>query len=399
MGERARFLVGISVVWIPLAFLFDGVTVLMLPLRLAGDATSVGLVSMAGLALAAGLQPFAGWCSDRLRDRVDRRAFLAAAAVPALLGLWVLAGTTGLFAALVAYAVLQVGATSMQAAQQTFIPEHLDADRRGRASGLKAAFDVGGAFLAFLVLGGLLASGTLAPAAAVVSVLLVAAVALVLLLVPPAPGTAARTANGSRRSHGWSFELPAGLASLIAARFLFLLATYAVGRFLVLLVSERLAIPLERAVEQAGWLLALLTLTTAVTAVPMGWVADRASRRTPMIVGAVVAAAGILVLVPSMGLAGILTGGLLMSLGTAAFVTANWAATADRVPPPESGRLMGIANLGTGLAAAAAGAFGPLIDASGFVPALVLAALASSAAALPLLIHDLPRRTAQERAR
>jgi len=390
-----RLLLGISVAWIPLAFLFDGVTVLMLPLRLAGDATNVGLVSMAGLALAAGLQPVAGWASDRLRDRVDRRAFLAAAAVPALLGLWLLVGTTGLLAALVGYVVLQVGATSLQAAQQTFIPEHLDADRRGRASGLKAAFDVGGAFLAFLVLGALLAAGSLAPAATVVSVLLVAAVALVLLLVPPA----LRSDTRPGPSRGWSFELPPGLASLIAARFLFLLATYTVGRFLVLLVSERLAIPLERAVEQAGWLLALLTLTTAVAAIPMGWVADRASRRTPMIVGAVVAAAGILLLVPSLGLAGILSGGLLMSLGTAAFVTANWAATADLVPPRESGRLMGVANLGTGLAAAAAGAFGPLIDASGFVPALVLAALASAAAALPLLIHGIARRAAHERAR
>jgi hypothetical protein len=46
---------------------------------------------------------------------------------------------------------------------------------------------------------------------------------------------------------------------------------------------------------------------------------------------------------------------------------------------------MGIANLGAGLAAAAAGLVGPLIDAVGFSPALVVAAGASFAAILPLV--------------
>src|SRR5919107_4065623 len=68
-------LIGISVGWIPLAFLFDGVTVLMLPLRLGGSATDLGLVSFVGLAVGAGLQPVVGRLSDVTRNRVDRRLF------------------------------------------------------------------------------------------------------------------------------------------------------------------------------------------------------------------------------------------------------------------------------------------------------------------------------------
>jgi hypothetical protein len=45
---------------------------------------------------------------------------------------------------------------------------------------------------------------------------------------------------------------------------------------------------------------------------------------------------------------------------------------------------MGIANLGTALAAAAAGLVGPVIDAAGFAPALIAAA-AVSAASLPVI--------------
>ena len=382
MGHRAGFWLGISVLWIPLAFLFDGVTVLILPLRLGGEAATVGVVSLIGLGIAAGLQPVAGWLSDEVRDRFDRRTFLAVAAVPAVGGLWLLVGTTTLLAALVGYIVLQAAATAMQAAQQTFIPEHLERSEQGRGSGLKAAFDVGGSFLAFLLLGTLLASGDLFGPAVTITVLLGLAVALVFVLVPPVE----RLPASVRVRVG----LPPGLGPLIVARFLFLFATYGVGRFLVLLVAERLELDPARAVGDAGGLLALFTLATAVCAVPAGWVADRRSSRDVMTAGAAIGAIGIVVLVPSAGLAGVMAGGLLMSLGTAAFVTANWAATTALVRRDDAGRLMAIANLGTGLAAAAAGALGPLIDAAGFTPALVILATASGAAVIPLLIHPAP---------
>jgi len=389
MSRGAGLWIGLSVVWVPLAFLFDGVTVLVLPLRV-GDASTLGLVSLVGLGMGAGLQPVAGWLSDRLRDRVDRRTFLAVAAVPAILGLWLLVGTTGLAAAIAGYVVIQAAASAMQAAQQTLIPEHLDRVEQGRASGLKTTFDVGGSFLAFLVLGALLASGDAVAAAAVITVLVVAALVLVFVLVP--------NRQRLRRPVRPSLRLPDGLGALILARFLFLFATYGVGRFLVLLVGERLGLDPSQAVGGAAGLLALFTLATAASALPVGWLADRQSRRDLMVAGAAIAAAGIAMLVPSTGLPGVLAGGLLMSVGTAAFVTANWAATTTIVARDDAGRLMGIANLGTGLAAAAAGALGPLIDAAGFGPALVVAATASAAAALPVLIHPAPLGSPRESA-
>jgi MFS family permease len=388
---RARLFFGISVIWVPLAFVFDGVTVLMLPLRLGGDASELGLVSLAGLGIAAGLQPVAGSLSDRYRDRVDRRLFLVLGATAALAGVWALAGSTGIVVAVIGYVIVQVGATALQAAQQTFIPEYVGKHQQGRAAGLKTAFDVGGAFLAFAVFGTVLAAGSLVPAALVVTVVLVAAIAVVLTLVPRVTAIASRT--GSER---WTLSLPTGLAPLIASRFLFLFGTYAVGRFLLLLVAERLGVAPDRAVGEAGWLLALFTLATAVAAVPLGWVADRRPRRELMAAGSLVAVLGILVLVPGAGLPGVMAGGLLMSFGTAAFVTGNWAATTAVVPAAESGRLMAIANLGTGLAAAAAGALGPLIDAWGFAPGLVIAAAATVLSMAPLVRSPFRQAISQE---
>ncbi len=373
----SRLLLGISILWIPLAFLFDGVTVLMLPLRLGGDATAVGLVSFVGLLIATGLQPLAGSLSDRVRGRVNRRVFAAVAAAPAIIGLWVLVGSSGLGAALIGYVLLQAAASTVQAGQQTFIPEYVPPEARGRASGLKAAFDVGGSFLAFLVLGATLATGDLRMAAFVTTLILAVGLGTVIGLVP---GGAPSTAQG--RAGSW--RPPAQLWPLVAARFLFLFATFGVGRFLLLLVSERLAIPPDRAADEAGLLLALLSLATAGAALLLGSLADRVSKSALMAGGAIVGGMGIMGLIPSSGLAGLVLGGLLMAIGTAAFVTANWAATTALARAPDAGRVMGVANLGTGLAAAAAGLLGPLIDARGFVPALLVAAAASVAAVIPV---------------
>ena len=74
--------------------------------------------------------------------------------------------------------------------------------------------------------------------------------------------------------------------------------------------------------------------------------------------------------------------GALLALGTAAFGAASWAMLADLSASPRSGELLGVANLGTAGAAAAAGAFGVLIDAAGYGPAFLLAAACSVAGGL-----------------
>lgn len=376
-----RLALGISVVWLPLAFLFDGVTALVLPVRLADSdraATEVGLVSFAGLSAALVVQPLAGRLSDRLRGRIDRRVFLALAALPAVAGLWLLAGATAVGVIALAYVVIQISASAIQAAQQTLIPEHVDHATRGRAAGLKSTFDIGGAFLAFLVLGALLQSADVVPAAAFTTVLLLASVGMLVGLVPRATPSAA-----ARRTAGPG-AVPTGFVRLVAARFLFLFGTYAIGRFLLLLLADRLGLDPGTAAAATGGLLALLTLATAVAALPFGLVADRRGRSPVMAVGIALSTGGILAFLPTVGMFGVVVGGLLMAAGTAAFVSANWAAITDLAPAEDAGWLMGLANVGTGGAAASAGLLGPVIDGVGFSPAIILAAIATAAALIPL---------------
>lgn len=379
---------GISVGWIPVAFAFDGVTVLLLPVQFgssADAASSIGLISAGGLALAAVALPLAGVLSDRWRQSVDRRAFLALAVIPLLGGLWILAGAGSVLIIGLGYVLLQLGASAMQAGLQTLIPEHVEAPARGRAGGLKAMFDVGGAFLAFTVLGATLAAGGPLAAAGATTIVVLGAVALAWFLVPPVAASLAEP-----RPSGM-LALPPGFLRVLLARFLFLVGTFAVGRFLLLLVSERMGIGPAQAVDEAAWLLALLTLTTAAIALPAGLLADRWGREPVMLGGAALSAVGIAALIPAAGIAGILAGGLLMSLGTAAFVSANWAATTDLAPARDAGRLMGISGIATIAAAAFAGLIGPIVDAFGFSPAMAVASVAAATALVPLMSGRRPR--------
>jgi hypothetical protein len=80
-----------------------------------------------------------------------------------------------------------------------------------------------------------------------------------------------------------------------------------------------------------------------------------------------------------------------MALGSAAIAAANWAYNADVAPADEAARFLGLANVGTAGAAAAAGLFGPLVDwgnrmgpGAGYTALFISAGLAFIASALAL---------------
>jgi MFS family permease len=304
---------------------------------------------------------------------------MAVAAIPALIGLAMLAVSDGRpWLAAAAYLVAILAASAIQASLQTLIPEHVQKPRRGRAASLKTAFDIGGAFVAFLLLGWALEASGIAGAAVASAGVLLLALVLVFVWVPRPVGVSAHEPVGEPAS------TPSGFWPLVLSRFLFLLGIYVVGRFMLLLVAFRLDVPAASAAAETGGILATFTLLTAVTALSFGPLVDRLGRRRVMVAGVLLAAVGTASFLPDVGLYGVLIAGGLMSVGTAAFATANWAALTDLSPPQDAGRLMGLANLGTGGAAACAGLVGPSIDTWGFTPALVFATTAVVVALAPV---------------
>jgi MFS family permease len=370
---QVRMLIGISVFWLSLSWLTDGLNTLILPTMVAERAdpgtaaTVLGLVTLVGLALALLIQPLAGQVSDQLHLRWGRRGMIVLGSAGALLALVLLGSAPGLVTLAAAYVGLQVCVSIAQAAQQGYIPDLVPGPRRGLASGWKGFMDLAGAMLGFVVIGQLAGSGDPQPALIAVGAALIFGLLLTVVLtreptrpvpvVERLPGLADAFRLDLRRHHDF--------VVLVISRFLFLLGTYAVGRFFLYFVADRLGIPRPEAADEAGGLLAGLALITALASPAAGWLADRRGRVPVMVAGSLLGAVGAGLLATAETQGSILLFGGLMALGSGAFATANWAQVADLAPPHEAGRFLGIANLGTGGALAAAGLLGPVLDQAG----------------------------------
>jgi MFS family permease len=375
-----RTLLGASIGWLGISMVADGVPALLLPYQLseAGSdgATTLGLTTLIAIAASAAVQPLAGHWSDR----VGRLPVAAVGTFVAIVGLGLMLQPDAVLPGMV-LALTGVGVA--QAGQQALLPDLVPAVGRGRGGGLKSAFDVGGAFIGFVALAAVLGNGDPGAAVGVLGATLVASFGMTALLV-------GRTRSPRAAVPGRSFldayrldlALHRDLVSVVAARFLFLLGIYAVGRFLLLFVADRLGLGPDAAGAQAGAALALLAAVTVLASLPSGWLADRLGRRPLMVAGGALAAAGIALmpLAPSIEL--VWAFGALMAVGTAAFSAASWAMLADAAHPSESGRLLGLAHLGTAGAAAMAGLFGLLIDAAGYGVAFPAAAVLTLAGGL-----------------
>lgn len=356
-----RTLAGVSLGWLGISMIADGVPALLVPHQVAAagsDAAELGLVTLVAIGLAAIAQPFAGAWSDR----VGRWPAIGLGLLIAIVGLALILSPAAL---LIGTVLALLGASIVQAGYQVLLPDRVPPALRGRGAGAKGLFDVGGASLAFLLLAGLLAAGEAVLGSVVLAVGLALPIVLALLLLPGrAPRVAATRGDWRQR-----LQAPAGLTQLIVARFCFLLGIYAVGRFLLLFIAERQGLGADAAAGEAGIVLAVLTLITAAAALPAGWLADRVGRRPLMVAGGLVAAAGIGLLPLAGSTSLILAFGGLMAVGSAAFGAGSWALLADLADGGDAGRLLGIGNLGAAGAAAVAGLFGPLIDTANTVAA------------------------------
>ena len=401
MFRRARLLLGVSIFWLALSMLLDGLNTLVLPTQLSGlvdqgtQATILGLLTFVGLLAGALVQPVAGALSDRWRPLFGRKWFIGIGLCLSVLSLILFAFTQNVVGMTISYLAIQISASFAQAGQQGLIPDLVSERQRGLASGLKGFMDITGAMLGFLILGQLLGSGSAVPAVVAMVGILIITYLIAIWLTPDDKPAREKVTKTNSVPLGRVFRLDcrqhANFIRLLVSRFLFLLGIYATGRFLLLFVADRLELPAGQAAEQAGALLAGLALITVLASPVTGWLADRVGRFILMLAGAALGAASALLLIGANHPGQILLFGGFMSLGSAAFSGGSWAALADFVPKDEPARFFGLANLSTAGSAAVAGLLGPVVDevnrsfpGQGFSVLFMIAALAFLVSAFPI---------------
>lgn len=124
MRRQIRLLLGVSLFWLALSILFDGVNTLILPLQISKlsnretQATTLGLITSVGLLIGAIVQPVAGALSDRWKPRLGRKGFIGIGLILSLVSLYSFAISNSLIGLVAGYLFIQISASLAQAGQQ-----------------------------------------------------------------------------------------------------------------------------------------------------------------------------------------------------------------------------------------------------------------------------------------
>jgi hypothetical protein len=153
-----------------------------------------------------------------------------------------------------------------QAAQQGFIPDLVPPTERGVTSGIKNLMEIGGALLVFMSLSQLFSEGKADLILPLIVVIFLVALVLTLLLVHEPVQKSSSLLPRATLAAAFRLDLAkhGAFAGLIMARFLFLLGTYAVGRFLLFFATARLNLSADAAGEQTATILTILILNTVI---------------------------------------------------------------------------------------------------------------------------------------
>jgi len=405
---RKRDYVTMNVYWFGLAFMWNGLHPIVLPvllLRFVPEAlknTYLGVLTFAGLLLAALVQPIAGGLSDSTRSRWGRRRpWMVGGALCALVFLGGIALATEFSALLLAYLLLQLASNSAHGPAHGLIPDLVASDRRGLASGIKNLFDMGGLVVVSLLAGQLMGSGNSTVAILAIGVIVLTSTVVTTVATPERPTIRARQPGAER---GLRSLLHVNLRNhpdyvrLLVSRFLILLGIYAVQAFAQYYIGDWLHV--QDAAQTTGNLMAVIGLALTVLVFPAGLLSDLVGRKLLNLLSGALAAAGVLLLIFVRDLTSLYLVGAVIGLASGIFLSVNWALATDLVPKAEAGKYLGISNLATAGAGAASRLGGPLIDHTnalfpgsylGYPALFVLAAASTLIGTLLLLgVHEKP---------
>jgi len=346
--------------------------------------TALGLLTFAGLVVAAVSQPVWGALSDHTRSRWGRRRpFLVGGSLAnlVLFGLLALGGDLWTLALLVL--LIQLASNAVQGAYQSLIPDHVPEAQRGVAAGVKTLVELPSVVVGPLVAGLLLGMEGWSVTTRVLAMMLVlqliyVAVTLITLRRAPAPPTnlpaqgAYQFTNSPihpstlRQTFRDTFRIDwranRDLRWWLVNRALFWFALLILRTFLINYVEQVTGLSPEEAQRTIGLLAAVLGGLTFGVALPAGHLADRVGRRPLLATAGLLAAGGAFVLLAARSLEVMFVGGIFIGLAGGLFFTSSWALATELVPKDEAARYLGIANLATAGGSAAARLAGPLID-------------------------------------
>lgn len=362
-----------SAFWFATNFLWGAMFVVMLPDEMkamapAYKATALGWLSGLGSIVALVVPLVVGAVSDRCTSRLGRRRpFIIGGVAVNLLGLalmmWAFsthvpisgAGDLGYWAAvgrllthstfvlfLLAYMLVQLGNNVATAAYSGVIPDLVPADQRGRASGYMALMSQMGTLMGALVCGQVLSPSEGRSLTQTESLRYIA-VGLVLL------GVTMITVLGIREN-----PLKARVSKIVwkdyikslwidpkkypdfawvwITRALVMLGFYSVVPFINYYLTDVVHIPDDQVSKQAGYLIAVILLTSSISGIFGGYLSDKIGRKKVVYIANGMIAFMSIFFIFCRTIPITMIVGALFGLGFGAYTSVDWALGTDVLP-------------------------------------------------------------------
>jgi MFS family permease len=358
--------------WFGLSFMWNGLHQLILPAVLLKFVdyqkknTTLGLLTFAGLLIAAIIQPISGALSDRWSSTLGRRRpLILLGTLSDFIFLAILAWAGGLSWIAVGYIGLQITSNVAHGPAQGLLPDRVPPPQRGFASGIKNLMDMAGLMAAMLVLGRVLDPDAyhLIPSMALVAAFLACGAAVTLIGIREQPSSTLASRNNTQYGVQISPNARCRNSSytwLLASRFLFLFGIYAVQGFIQYYIRDVMQV--ENPVKLTANLLAIIIVALMVFALGGGLLGDRIGHKRVLYLASVFGAIGSLLLIGARTPTTLLVYGSVLGAGLGLFLTSNWAIANILAPSEQAGKYLGLSNLATAGAGAVARLAGPVID-------------------------------------
>lgn len=375
-GRSVRQLLALTAYWLGLQVLWGALTTIVLPVlveRAVGpaiQATALALVAGGQAVVAIAVQPVSGAWSDRVSTRFGRRRpwMVAGVAAQLLLLALVLPNATSLGAIAAAMLLIELASNTAQGPYQGLLPDLVPRGRRGLASGMLGAAQLGGQVIGVALAGLAVAAGRIDVAIGLGAAALAIGTATTALGTHEVVGLDVAGDDGRRLPvergwRPWARQLrEAGVAAwrpdvlghrdylwVLASRLAILMATGTLQPFVYYYLKDSLGLG-DAAATAVAPIAALVAFVALAGAIPGGAMTARLGRVRTVALSAVLGAVGAAAFAVAPAFWVLFVVAVPFGLALGMFLAADWALMADLAPPGESGRYLGLSNTVTALA-------------------------------------------------
>lgn len=369
---KLHTLLAMNVYWLGLSFMWNSIHPIVLPsvlLHIVPENlknTYLGMLTFCGLVLAMIIQPISGAASDGWRSRWGRRRPLALVGTGLdFIFLSLLAWSGNLFIVILGYVGLQITSNIAHGPMQGLIPDLVQNEQLGLASGLKNLLDMAGLIIASLAAGSLLSPDDHYPTEImiVVMVFLLISAAVTFISVKEKPtSNDKRNVNKLNLGQIFKVDLKANTSYfwLIASRFIFLVGIYGIQTFAQYYIRDVMQV--ANPVRATGDLMASLAIALVICSLVGGWLTDRIGARYVIYIASLLSAIGAFLLIIARDIPSLTIFAGILGAGIGLYVSSNWALASRLAPKEEAGKYLGLTNLATAGASAVSKLGGIPID-------------------------------------